>query len=260
MKKKFFAVALATTMALSTAMTAFAADAISGDLTVTDFFKEKTDFVELKSGDSYTFKFNNKSNGTENFNNYVMAVTGAIGDAYTGAEQEVLIVRADNWGWGGGMSDFVAPDKEGNKLVFETNVEDWAAWKAAAQAGFDCEITIKRDGNTLTYDAKTGDSTFKTTATSGVALPETCYVFFTGEKCSLTGFTTTKAGASNPNPNPEPTTQAPAGNDPTTKAPAATTADKTTPKTGDVAPVAALAAVAVVACAAVVVSKKEVTE
>ncbi len=38
MKKKFFAVALATTMALSTAMTAFAVDVkdtISGDLTVT---------------------------------------------------------------------------------------------------------------------------------------------------------------------------------------------------------------------------------
>ncbi len=266
MKKKFFAVALATTMALSTAMTAFAVDVkdtISGDLTVTGFFNEKTDAVALKSGDSYTFKFNNKSNGTNNYENYVMAVTGAIGDAYTGADQEVLIVRADNWGWGGGMSDFVAPDaKEGNKLAFETNVEDWDAWKAAAQAGFACEVTIKRDGNTLTYDAKTGDSTFKTTATSGKDLPETCYVFFTGENCNLTGFTTTKAGGSStPEPDSTPSTDPTKGPDaPTTKAPAATTAGKTTPKTGDVAPVAALAAVAVVACAAVVVSKKKVTE
>ncbi|MDY5577529.1 MAG: hypothetical protein SPF70_08725, partial [Lachnospiraceae bacterium] len=35
---------------------------------------------------------------------------------------------------------------------------------------------------------------------------------------------------------------------------------KDTPKTGDVAPIAALAAVAVVACAGVVVSRKKVTE
>ena len=65
------------------------------------------------------------------------------------------------------MSDFVAPDAEGgNKLVFENSAgEGWADWLAAAQAGFGCEVTIKRDGNTLTYDAKTGDYTFKTTAT-----------------------------------------------------------------------------------------------
>ena len=37
-------------------------------------------------------------------------------------------------------------------------------------------------------------------------------------------------------------------------------ATKTSPKTGDVAPIAALGAVAVVACAGVVVSRKKVTE
>lgn len=200
MKKKLLAVALAATMVVSSAITALAVDVkdtISGDLTVTDFFGEKTDAVELKSGDSYTFKFNNKCNGTNNYNNFVMAITGAIGDAYTGADQEVLIIRADNWGWGGGMSDFVAPDQTtGNPLVFETNVgEDWASWLAAAQAGFDCTVKISRDGNTLAYEAQTGDYTFKTTATSGVALPDSCYVFFTGEQCTLTGISTTKEGA-----------------------------------------------------------------
>ena len=200
MKKKLLAVALTATMMLSSVMSVFAVDAkdtISGDLTVTTFFNEKTDAVELKSGDSYTFKFNDKCGGTNNYENYVMAITGEIGDAYTGAEQEVLIIRADSWGWGGGMSDFVAPDAaSGNKLVFENSIgEDWATWLAAAQAGFDCEITIARDGNSFKYDAKTGDYTVSCTATSGKELPESCYVFFTGEKCTLTGITTTKGTA-----------------------------------------------------------------
>lgn len=199
MKKKLLAVALTATMMLSSVMSVFAVetkDAISGDLTVTTFFNEKSDAVELKSGDSYTFKFNDKCGGANNYENYVMAIVGAEGDAYTGADQEVLILRADSWGWGGKMSDFAAPDAaSGNKLVFENNIDDWAAWLAAAQAGFDCEVTIARDGNSLKYDAKTGDYTISCTATSGVELPESCYVFFTGENCTLTGIATTKGQA-----------------------------------------------------------------
>ena len=263
MKKKFFAVALATTMALSTAMTAFAVDVkdtISGDLTVTDFFGNKTDAVELKSGDSYTFKFKNTStDSANNWENYVMAVTGAIGDAYTGADQEILVVRADAWGWGGGMSDFVAPDAaDGNKLVF-TSDANFDTWKDEMKAGVDCEVTIARTGDKLDYTAKIGSYTISASATSGKALPESCYVFFTGEKCSLTGITTTKAGSGAAN-TPAATTAA--GNDNNTPAATTTAAAKnnTAAKTGDVAPVAALAAVAVVACAAVVVSRKKVTE
>ena len=281
MKKKFFAVAMATTMALSTAMTAMAVDVkdtISGDLTVTTFFNEKTDAVTLKSGDSYTFKFNDKTNGDKNYENYVMAVTGAIGDAYTGAEQEVAIFRADAWGWGGGMSDFVAPDGTGNKLEFQSDA-NFDTWVSEMQAGQDCTVTISRTGDKLDYTAKIGSYTISTSATSGKALPETCYVFFTGEKCALTGFTTTKnggsvsfvtpttagnnakndnetttAGNNAKNDNDNKTTAA-ANNKATTKA-----TTKTSPKTGDVAPIAALGAVAVVACAGVVVSRKKVTE
>lgn len=245
MKKKILAGILAGAMVVASATTAFAVektDSISGDLTVTTFFNERTDAVELKSGDSYTFKFNNKSNGTNNYENYVMAITGAIGEAYTGTTEEVLIVRADNWGWGGGMSDFVAPDAtEGNKLAFETNVADdaaWTAWKTAAQAGFACEVTITRSGDTLTYSAKTGDYTFKTTATSGKALPESCYVFFTGENCELTGFTTVNNNASTTTPS----TDTPSGD------------------SSNVLLLAGLAGVAALGAGAVLVSKKRKVE
>ena len=250
MKKKFFAVALATTMALSTAVTASAVevkDTISGDLTVDAFFSEKTDAVALKSGDSYTFKFKNTSTaGVNNWENYVLAITGAIGDAYTGADQEVLVIRADAWGWGGKMSDFVDPNGTGNKLEF-TNDANFDTWAAEMKAGVNCEVTLKRDGNKIDYTAKVGKYTISTSATSGVALPETCYAFFTGEKCSLTGITTTKNnGAAAPDDKKEETTTAKPGKD--------------TPKTGDAAPIAAVAAMAVVAGAAVVTSKKKISK
>lgn len=166
-------------------------DTISGDLTVTNFFNEKTGAVEMKSGDSYTFTFKNTSNGTNNYDNYVMAITGAIGEAYTGASEEVLIIRADAWGWGGGMSDFVAPDGTGNTLAFTTDA-DWDKWAAAMQAGVDVEITVSRDGNTINYSAKIGEVNVSLTATSGTALPDSTYIFFTGEKCTLTGINTAK--------------------------------------------------------------------
>ena len=117
MKKRFLALGMAAVTVMSSVvinpLTILAVDAtneICGDLKVTTFFNEKTNAVELKTGDSYIFKFHNKSNGTANYENYVMAVTGAIGDDYVNGEQEVLIIRADNWGWGGGMSDIVVPD------------------------------------------------------------------------------------------------------------------------------------------------------
>lgn len=168
-----------------------AVDAISGDLTVTSFFNEKTGAVEMKSGDSYTFTFKNTSNGTNNYDNYVMAITGAIGAEYTGAEKEVLVIRADAWGWGGGMSDLKAPNEEGNILKF-TSDADWDKWAAAMQAGVDVEITVGREGDTINYSAKIGEVNVSLTATSGTALPDTTYIFFTGEKCSLSGITTKK--------------------------------------------------------------------
>lgn len=193
--KKILGTVLMAFMIFSNVISVFAVktkNVITGDLTVTTFFNEKTDAVELKSGDSYTFKFKNKCTGTNTLENYVMVIVGAEGDDYTGVEEEVLIVRADAWGWGGAMSDFVAPDSvSGNSLVFKNNI-DWDSWLADAQAGMDCKVTISRDGDSLNYTAKIGKYNVSCTAASGITLPESCYVFFTGEKCILTGITTTK--------------------------------------------------------------------
>ena len=156
-----------------------------GTLTVTGFFSNKTDFTALADGQSLTYTFTNTSNGSNNWENYVMAVVGKDSASYAGAEDEVVIIRADAWGWGGGASDFVAPDGEGNKLAFETNA-NFDEWQAKMKAGVDVTITIAHNGNTLTYNATIGEYTVSLTATSGVDLPETLYVFFTGENCKLT--------------------------------------------------------------------------
>lgn len=198
MKKKFLAATLASVMAVTSAAAVSAVDVkdtISGNLTVNGFFVEKTDAVELKSGESYTIEFHNKSNGDANWNNYVLAIVGEIGEKYIDAAQEVLIIRADAWGWGGGYSDFVAPDAaEGNKLAFVSNV-DWDKFLADTQAGCDVKISIGREGDTLTYNADIGNYNVKLNATSGKALPESLYVFLTGDNCELTGITATKTPA-----------------------------------------------------------------
>ena len=195
--KKIIALALVAVMAMVCATTALAVDktdAISGDLTVGGFFSEKTGAVELKSGDSYTIKFNNKSTGTNNWDNFVFAIVGEIGDAYTGGEQEIAIIRADVWAWGGGYSDLQDPNGADNPIAFEHDI-NWDEFVAKMQAGVNVEITISRDGNKLTYDAKIGDWTAKSTMTSGKALPESVYAFLTGENCVLSGISTTNNNA-----------------------------------------------------------------
>ena len=168
-------------------------DEITGDYKIGGFFTEKTDAVELKSGDTYTCTFHNKSNGSNNWENYVMAVIGEIGYDYVDNSDEVLIVRADAWGWGGGKSDFGEPDSNAeNKLVFTSNIDDWNAWNELMASGADCKVTLSRNGDTLVYTAVMGSYEVKCTAVSGYSLPESCYVFFTGENCELTGFKTVK--------------------------------------------------------------------
>lgn len=265
MKKKIFAVALAATMVAGSTMSAFA-EGISGDLTVDAFFSAKTDAVEVADGQTVTFTFNNKSVGTQNWENFVMAVTGATGDAYTGAEQEIAVFRADAWGWGGGMSSFDDPNNGGGKetpFVFDTDA-NFDNWVADMTAGVACTVNFTKSGNTITYDAKVGNYYVKTTATSTVDLPSTVYVFFTGEKCELTGFNTSFAGAETPAETPSEeapaeTEAAPAETD-AAPAPAPAETQAAAPQTGDATNVAIFALAAVAACGAVVATRKKVTE
>ena len=250
MNKKILAGALASVMAVACAANVSAVDkvdAITGDLTVTAFFGEKTNAVEVQDGASCTITFHNQSNGSNNWDNYLVAIVGEVGDAYTGADQEIAIIRADNWGWGGGYSDFVDPNTAGNPLVFENTI-DWDNWLAFCQAGYDVKVTVSKNGNTIKYVADMEGQTVSLTATSGKALPDSVYVFLTGENCTLTNIATsitTPAPAPAPEPGDGNGATDGAGADP----------NKGSPDTG-VEGVAVVAGLAIIAAGAVVVAKK----
>lgn len=226
--KKILTLIMAVVMIATLSTAIFAVDKVdsitNGSLTVVGFNSDRTNAIELKSGDSYTFKFHNKSTGTNNWDNYVFFVTSEVGDAYKGLEQELIIIRADNYGWGGTFGNFKSMDgKTGDQPVeFEKVTFNFDEWKAAMAAGLDVEVVFTRNGNTITYEAKMGEYTMKLTAKSTKELPESMYVFLTGEKVELTNINATKNVAD------APTTDAPTTDTPTTDAP--TTGD--TPTTG----------------------------
>ncbi len=263
MKKKFFAVALATTMAVSSALTANAAT-LSGawwtSWTEGYELKDKLEFnVDVKGGDAVWNNFatvfvNAKTTGTQ-------APADEVGASY----KEYAVVRGDNWGWGGGDNKTV----DGTDITYEGGLADLGDADFIATMK-DCKVNlvITKNGNDVTMVSNITGANGKTatrTAKFTVDMSAGAYVFLVPDTAEITvtpvtantdnNDSTTAADKNDSDP-----TKAPDGNTATTKAPAATTAGKTTPKTGDVAPVAALAAVAVVACAAVVVSKKKVTE
>lgn len=283
MKKKFFAVAMATTMALSTAMSASAAT-VEGA-----WWAQWTEGYELADG--ATLEFDVTVKGGDAVWNNVAAVfanakttgTKAPADEVGSSYKEYAVVRGDNWGWGGGDNKSV----DGSDITYEGGIADEAL---GGDAGFiammkdaKLAVTITRSGNDVTYTYKaTGANGSATTRTAKFSanMGDGCYVFFVPDTSTVT--VDKKAAADTKKDDNAPAADTKKGdNAPAPAAPAdkkdnagttaaaadkkdntATTkaATKTSPKTGDVAPIAALGAVAVVACAGVVVSRKKVTE
>ena len=274
MKKKFFAVAMATTMALSTAVTAMAATATEAD--ITDAFKVNTGDEAVTGNFDVTYTFHNATKDTSaNWNNFALEIFDGNG--------QFITLRADAFGWTAGSwtlgGDTV--DNAGKNPLWTGQPEDWTAW-VADMKNADVTVNVKRSGNVFNvqYDMKGASNSyqFKTAVTVNEEVPDALNIHITGEKVNLTNVKFTNGAAAGETKKEEgPTAGTPAGGakkeegatkaaDSTTKAAAANNtattkaATKTSPKTGDVAPIAALGAVAVVACAGVVVSRKKVTE
>ena len=274
MKKKFFAVAMATTMALSTAVTAMAATATEAD--ITDAFKVNTGDEAVTGNFDVTYTFHNATKDTSvNWNNFALEIFDGNG--------QFITLRADAFGWTAGNwtlgGDTV--DNAGKNPLWTGQPEDWTAW-VADMKNADVTVNVKRSGNVFNvqYDMKGASNSyqFKTAVTVNGEVPDALNIHITGEKVNLTNVKFTNgAGAGEAKKEEGTTAGTPAGGakkeegttkaaDNTTKAAAANNkattkaTTKTSPKTGDVAPIAALGAVAVVACAGVVVSRKKVTE
>jgi hypothetical protein len=278
MKKKFFTVALATTMALSSVLTANAASLSGAWWTAWTEGYELTDTlefdIEVKGGDAVwnnvaAVFVNAKTTGTQ-------APADEVGSSY----KEYAVVRGDNWGWGGGDNKTV----DGNDITYDGGVatlgdDDFIATMK------DCHIdaTITKSGNdvTMVYNITgTNGKTATRTAKFTSDMSEGVYVFFVPDTSEITVTQVTAGNDANANTNNDANKTSDNDANKTSDNDANKTSDNdanvnndanktsngdastttTTPKTADVAPVAALAAVAVVACAGVVVSRKKVTE
>lgn len=181
MKKKFFAVAMATTMALSTAVTAMAATATEAD--ITDAFKVNTGDEAVTGNFDVTYTFHNATKDTSaNWNNFALEIFDGNG--------QFITLRADAFGWTAGSWTLGGDTVEnaGKNPLWTGQPEDWTAW-AAVMTDADVTVNVKRTGNVLDvqYDMKDASNAyqFNTVVTVNEDLPETLNMHLTGEKVSL---------------------------------------------------------------------------
>ena len=184
MKKKFFAVALATTMTVSTVMTA-SAETISGA-----WWSSWSQGYEVADGE--TVEFDMELKGGDAVWNNVAAVfvngkttgTTAPADEVAGYK-EYAVVRGDNWGWGGGDNKTV----DGNDISYQGGIADLGdADFIATMKDAHLEVSITREGNDIEYTYKAiGANGIETTRTVNFTsdLSEGCYVFFVSDSSTV---------------------------------------------------------------------------
>jgi hypothetical protein len=63
-----------------------------------------SDYLTIPSNKLLHLEFVNHGTGVNNWNNWNLAVTNATADRTAAAYKEYFILRADAWGWGGGMA------------------------------------------------------------------------------------------------------------------------------------------------------------
>lgn len=180
MKKKFFAVALATTMTVSTVMTA-SAETISGA-----WWTSWSQGYEVADGE--TVEFDMELKGGDAVWNNVAAVfvngkttgTTAPADEVAGYK-EYAVVRGDNWGWGGGDNKTV----DGNDISYQGGIADLGeADFIATMKDAHLEVSVTREGNDIEYTyTAIGANGIETTRTVNFTsdLSEGCYVFFVSD-------------------------------------------------------------------------------
>lgn len=266
MKKKFLTATLAVTMVVGSSLSAFAEDVDVSKTYDGGQVIDGSTAWNTTDGDNYlisetpvTVKFANdpfirKENGEDkNWFNFVFETLAS--DSAKG-----VTMRADAFSWTYGDST-----TEPTCTVETSWGEDWSSFMEISKSDITITAT-KSDANTVKFAIAFGGGateTYTIAYPSGVPSDLRFHVGADGGKITVNSVTygtdstpdpTTEASS---NSTPDPTTAAGGNNTP---APTTKPSKPSTPATGDVAPVAALAAVAVVACAAVVVSKKKVTE
>lgn len=147
------------------------------------FWSDTTDGFELANGKSLNIKLNNYSDGVNNWDNFVVALSNtavttdkvASADNYEGYA-EYAVIRADAFGWGDGSY----------AATFETSWgDDFASW-LSLMTDADVDMTLTRNDGEVTIDFTfTGADgtvmTEKAVVTSTMTAESPVYVHITGE-------------------------------------------------------------------------------
>ena len=133
----------------------------------TPFWGAHSDNIKVNPGETFVSTFTNYTSGVSNWNNFCVVLCSADGAT------EYAVVRADNYGWGGGY----------DACTHEGTQGDWATWLAAMDgAKVTTYITNNGDG---TADIKAvmigNDGKTYTQSYTGINTvdPNNCYFNFT---------------------------------------------------------------------------------
>ncbi|MBE5832331.1 MAG: LamG domain-containing protein [Butyrivibrio sp.] len=168
-----------------------AANAIEtiGDISLTNaWWTDWTEAYEIKDGETKAVRFNNYSDGINNWDNYVVMFTNEYTPAHENPNSdgsgsadhvEYAAVRADAYGWDDTFTQ-----------TYETSWgDDWTTWlKSMRNATVNMLIT--RDGGNIIMDATIVDSngvsyTNKTTLESSLTATDPIYFLITCEECYI---------------------------------------------------------------------------
>lgn len=211
MRKRILAIALATTMALSTAVIAVpsyknvavaqAAEEETGAQTFDGWWTAHTygdEITETEKTVNFKAITDNDPTAINNWDTPSFVIYYGdknevqIPDTYVvEGYDEVAVIRSDLWSWSAG-GDITNPEGYAgtNELTFTTEnaPADWAAWLSANKKGVDVSYTTQiKDGVVtvkVTNNGITGIATFKYDESKGKKL----YISVTGEKCTIGKF------------------------------------------------------------------------
>lgn len=139
----------------------------------TAFWTEFSEVVEIPSGEARTVNFKNYSSQLNNWNNFVVILQNVpeVHSADADANyKEYGVVRADNFGWGGGYDNIATPENDWNWDTFKTDID-----------GADVELTVTNNGESADVVAKvtTAAGTVYTQSYKGIAVDGDLYFCLT---------------------------------------------------------------------------------
>lgn len=145
----------------------------------TGFWTEFSEVTEVPSGESVTVNFVNYTSGLENWHNFVVVLQN-VADAHSADDnadyKEYGVMRADNFGWGGGYDGIATAECDWNWDTFKADMD-----------GANVELTITNNGDTADVKAvvTTAGGTVYNQSYTGVAVDGDLYYCLTLENAFL---------------------------------------------------------------------------